>query len=143
VTEGTTVYLTRMHHNACHRRVSEHALAQCFFQDAKREVELSIQFLVLRNLMQHELAAGATTAIASAPYFQHALLPLRVLQSSAAPFAPHAVRLAPNSNEHRTEQMIPHITPLTIKANSGCKWRELDAPVEHLRVLAELPHSPS
>ena len=58
MTEGTTVYLTRMHHNTCYRPVSKHALAQCFFQDAKREVKLSIQFLVVRNLMQHELAAG-------------------------------------------------------------------------------------
>ncbi len=108
MTEGTTVYLTRMRHKTCHRRASGHVLAKCFFQDAKCEVELSIQFLVLRNLIQHELAAGATAAIASAPYFEHTLLPLRVLQSGTAPFAPHAVRLASHSNEHRAEQMIPH-----------------------------------
>jgi hypothetical protein len=34
------------------RNVRKHALAQCLFQHAKREVELIVQFLVLRNLIK-------------------------------------------------------------------------------------------
>jgi hypothetical protein len=49
VTEGTTVYLTRIN-NKCTGESAGNALAQCLFQHTKSEVELSVQLRVIRNL---------------------------------------------------------------------------------------------